>query len=130
MDDSSRLRAEFPLGTTATVIVSQPTDGQLLVLALSRQPEAHDEKGSLRLVRRLLSVVEALMGPDTWDRVVEDGLVSGSLSVADLMELIQSIMQFEWKAPEDALQSALDREEAKQNGTLQTEAPRPAPRLL
>lgn len=126
MDDSPRPRAEFPLGTTATVIVSQPTDGQLLVLALSRQPEAHDEKGSLRLVRRLLSVVEALMGTDTWDQTVETGLVSGSLSVADLMELIQSIMQFEWKAPDPL--PAPEQELVLRTGSESGE--RPAPRLL
>ena len=124
MDDNKRPRAEFPVGDGLSVIVTQPTDAQILVLALSRAPEATDTGGNVRLIRRLFSVMEALMGQDTWDSVIESGMISGKISAEDLLTMIRDVMEFEWKRPGDAIPPR--GEEVQSEVT----SPRPAPRLL
>lgn len=130
MDDTSRTRVEFPIGTTNTyVTVKEPTDGQRLVLAISRAPKNGDTEGGTALVRRLFRVLEALTGPQ-WDSVIEDGLINEQFTVMDVVDLIEAVVRFDWAGartapggPDDWLQQAIDREEA-------TQTPPPAPRVV
>jgi hypothetical protein len=99
MDDTtSRLRAEFPLGDYATVVVMQPLPSQAFVLSLSRMPADDDKQGQVRLVRRLFSVIEALMGSDAWDNVVEHAMIQGHVNETELMQFVQDVISFDWDA--------------------------------
>lgn len=95
MDDNT-LKVSFPLGDSTEVTVRQPTDGQALVLSLTRMPSQADVKAQHRVIQRIMRVVESLVGKEQWENVIEEGLLDGSLSVIELLELVQSIVTFDW----------------------------------
>jgi hypothetical protein len=95
MDDSTRPSAEFPL-SQESVTVSRPTDSQMLVLAMSRTPAEGDAESARRLVQKMFRILESCMGSDAYFRVIEDGLIDGTLSHTDVLDLIQRIMQHDW----------------------------------
>lgn len=95
MDDNT-LKVSFPLGDSTEVTVRQPTDGQALVLSLTRMPSESDVKAQHRVIQRIMRVVESLVGKEQWENVIEEGLLDGSLSVIELLELVQSIVTFDW----------------------------------
>lgn len=95
MDDTKKLKAEFPIGKSA-VIVTEPAPGQMFVLALSRKPAPDDQEGREKLVRRLLRVLEALIGEQQWYDVVEEGMITEEISPDDLMKLAGDVMKFNW----------------------------------
>lgn len=96
MDDTTRLKAEFPLGKTLNIIVMEPTAGQGLVLALSRRPTEGDQKAQLRLLRRLFNVIENLITQDVWDNTVEPAVISEEITPNDLLEFVHQIITFPW----------------------------------
>ena len=95
MDDDKKLKVSFPVGQTE-VIVTQPTEEHFVVLALSHLPAAPDGKAIMRLVKRLTRVMEELLGRDQWDNVIEEGLISGTLTVSQLFDFVQEILRFDW----------------------------------
>lgn len=92
MDDS--LKVEFPMGNLK-IVVSEPTDGQLFALALSRKSNDQDRT---RLVTRLIRVLEALTGPDQWDDVIEAALLGGTLGPEAVIKLAADVLEFDWAA--------------------------------
>lgn len=92
MDDKT-LKVSFPVCSTE-VIVSEPTDGQRMALALSQNPT--DRQSVVRLVRRVARVMENLMGQEQWDDVIEGGLISGDIEPNDLMGLVGDVLSFDW----------------------------------
>lgn len=99
MDDT--LKRTFPAYEGGPGIeVTRPTDGQMFVLALSREGGSLAEQ--TRLVRRLMNVLEALTGTEQWDRVIETAIIDGSMSPMDLVTFAQSIFTFDWSADETA----------------------------
>lgn len=92
MDDT--LKVEFPVGDLK-IVVSEPTEGQLFALALSRTSKDADRA---RLVQRLIRVLEALVGPQQWYEVIEDCLISGELAPEQLVKLASDVFEFDWKA--------------------------------
>lgn len=92
MDDTQQLKAEFPLGDLM-IVVSEPSPGQHFALSLSRTATDQDQE---RLVRRVLKVMEALTGPEQWYGVIEDALISGTVTPAQLMDLAARVLQFPW----------------------------------
>lgn len=99
MDDMTpRLKAEFPLGDHLKVVVMQPLPAQAFVLSLSRRPADDDAESRVRLVRRLFSVMEALMGSDVWDDVVEHSMINGVIDERDLMRFVTDVVGFDWSA--------------------------------
>lgn len=95
MDDNTTLRAEFTIAGH-TVTATQPTGEQLFVLQLTRQ--AQSAKEGVRTARRLTMILESLLGTDQWDSVIERGLIDGSISVKQMMELAWSIFAHDWSA--------------------------------
>lgn len=91
MDDT--LKVEFPLGDFK-IVVSEPTDGQLFALALSRTSKDADRE---RLIRRLIRVLEMLTGPEQWYDIIEDALISGDLTPEALVKLASDVFEFPWK---------------------------------
>lgn len=96
MDDSTRLKAEFPLGDKLKIIALEPTPAQHLVLGLTRAPKDGDGDAIMRLVRRLFGVIEALVGKDAWYDVIEDGLINGTISEMELVTFARDVMNFDW----------------------------------
>lgn len=92
MDDT--LKVEFPMGDVK-IVVSEPTEGQLFALALSRTSKDADRA---RLVQRLIRVLEMLTGPEQWYDVIEEGLISGTLTPESLVKLASDVFEFDWKA--------------------------------
>lgn len=95
MDDNTTLRAEFIIAGH-TVTASQPTGEQMFVLQLTRQ--AQSAKEGVRTARRLVRILEALLGPDQWDSVMEEGLISGAIQVSQMMDLAMAIFSYDWSA--------------------------------
>lgn len=93
--DDREVKVSFPVGGTE-VIVTRPTQEQIVVLALSKPPSKDDPKALLRLVKRVTGVMEAVMGSEQWDSVVEDGLICGTLKVSELFDLVQDVITFDW----------------------------------
>lgn len=126
--DDNRTQVEFPVGKSGQFVkVKEPTDAQRLVLALSRVPAKGDVKGSLDLTKRVLRVLEVLAG-DQWFTVIEEGLLTEQFTVPDVVGVVEQVATFDWAGartapgvPDDALQQAIDREEARQV---------PAPRVV
>lgn len=96
MDDTTQ-RAAFPFGDTE-VILTRPTDSQLFVLALSRTGGSQADQE--RTVRRILRVVEKLIGPDAWADVVEEALIEGHATPEDLMRVVEALLKFDWNEGE------------------------------
>jgi hypothetical protein len=121
MDDTQRLKVEFPVGDFK-VIVQEPLPGQLFALSMSRRPTSGGE--GVMLAQRVTRVIEALTG-EQWFTVIEDGLISGTLEVSDVMDLLQEVVTFPWsehrKAPEHQGAAVID-------GVVPVE--RPAPRVV
>lgn len=112
MDDDT-LKHRFRLGETGPHLeVSRPTESQLFVLALSRQSADGGER--LRLVRRLMRVVEAVVGSSQWDDVIESRMIAGTLDPNDLVDFSQAVLGFDWAALAGA-------QEAPEPGPLPTE---------
>lgn len=108
MDDTQKLKAEFPLGELK-IVVTEPSPGQLFALALSRNSTDTDME---RTVRRLVKVLEALIGPEQWYGVVEDALISGQVTPQQLLAMGGSVLEFPWndhRAP-DTVQPAKNPE--------------------
>lgn len=97
MDDNTTLRAEFTIGDHK-VTAAHPTGEQLFVLQLTRQ--AQSAKEGVRTARRLVRILEALLGQDQWDSVMEAGLIDGSITVEQMMELAREIFGFNWSSLE------------------------------
>lgn len=94
MDDSTRLKAQFPLGDTGdTFVVMQPTEGQLLMLAISREPSMGDDLGPL--IRRMFAIMHKVMGPDEWQRL-EDAMIDEKYTVTELLNFVQEVVTFRW----------------------------------
>ena len=93
--DDNKLKAEFPIGK-CTVIVTEPAPGQMFVLALSRQPAPEDEVGREKLVRRLLRVLEALIGEQQWYDVIEEGMITEQIAPEELVKLAGEVLRFNW----------------------------------
>lgn len=97
MDD--RLKVEFPLGELK-IIVSEPTQGQLFALSLSRTSH---EGGRVKAVYRALRVLELLVGPDQWE-IIEESMITGDTTPETLVKMTGDVFEFRWsdhKAPED-----------------------------
>lgn len=92
MDDNT-LRAQFTIGET-TVIASQPTAEQMFVLQLTRQSSSAKE--GVRTARRLVRILENLLGQDQWDDVMDAGLIGGTITVEQMMILAKEIFTFDW----------------------------------
>lgn len=93
MDDDKKLKVEFPLGEFK-IIVNEPTEGQLFALALSRTSKDSDR---VRLVTRLIRVLEALIGPEQWYDVIEDALLGGTMDPEAVVKLAADVFEFPWK---------------------------------
>lgn len=118
MDDNTP-RAEFPIGDSGkTVILSRPTNEQMFLISLSRQPKSANE--SRRLVQRLFGVLEILAGEDQWYDLIEDGMLRGDFRPEDVIGLTQQVMKFDW--PKEGQASEEDPAPAAPE--------RPAPRLV
>lgn len=132
MDDDKIMKVSFPVGTGgAEVIVSRPTPAQAFVLALSRKPGdgADAAQDVQRLVRRIVRVMEQLMGRDAWDSVIEEGLITGTLAPDDLNQLVVDVLRFDWTlGVTDEVKERIV-EEAKDPGYLPPSL-RPAPRVV
>lgn len=96
MDDNT-LRAQFTVGET-TVIASQPTAEQMFVLQLTRQSSSAKE--GVRTARRLVRILENLLGQDQWDDVMDAGLIGGTITVEQMMILAKEIFTFDWASLE------------------------------
>ena len=119
-DNTQRLKVEFPVGDLK-VIVEQPLSGQLFALSMSRRPTS--EKEGVKLAQRATRVIEALTG-EQWYSVIEDGLISGTLEVSDLMQLLEDVVAFPW-----AKHQAPEPERELENEVPET-VTRPAPRVV
>lgn len=95
MDDNTTLRAEFIIAGH-TVTATQPTGEQLFVLQLTRQ--AQSAKEGVRTSRRLVAILETLLGTEQWDSVIEHGLINGTITVKQMMDLAWSIFAHDWSA--------------------------------
>jgi hypothetical protein len=98
--DDNKLKAEFPIGKRS-VIVTEPAPGQMFVLALSRKPAPEDATGREKLVRRLLRVLEALIGEQQWYDVIEEGMIMEEITPDELVKLAGDVMQFNWAEHRD-----------------------------
>lgn len=98
MDDTKKLRAEFPLGDYTRVIAREPSEQQALMLALTRVPKGATTEDQKRMVQRLFSLVETLVGTDVWYDVVELAVLTEKVTEAELMQFCTDILTFDWKA--------------------------------
>ena len=114
MDDSERMSAQFQLGDRVLTI-KRPTDAQMMVLMMSRRPTDGDIETATRLVQKTFRVLENVAGTDVYYNVIEDGLINEEFTHTQVLELVSKVITHDWTAPTgDALQEALDREEARQ----------------
>jgi hypothetical protein len=130
MDDSTRLKAQFPLGDTGdTFVVMRPTEGQLLMLAISREPSTKDDLGPL--IRRMFSIMRKVMGAQEWQRL-EDAMIDETYTVTELLNFVQEVVTFRWSdhSP-DTIPLPADHSAAARNViTQEGAAVRPAPRVI
>lgn len=100
MDDTARPTAEFTFaGNTLTIM--EPTDSQRLVLALSKQPAENDTDGMARLVRRLASVLESLMGAKQWEDGIEEPMIRGEADPKEFTEFALRVITHDFRATVD-----------------------------
>jgi hypothetical protein len=121
--DDNKLKAEFPIGTS-TVVVTEPSPGQMFVLALSRKPQSDDAASVEKVVRRLLRVLEALTGEQQWYEVIEEGMISGEITPEQLTRLAVEVVQFDWAGPRPAAAETVLHDPSIDPVT------RPAPRIV
>lgn len=121
MDDNA-VKVAFPVGNTE-VIVTRPTTGQAMALALSREPR--NESEMVRLARRLARVLESVMGSDQWTDVFEAGMIDGTIPPEALGSLAADIIGFDWD-------SVRGPETVADTGGTDTPEPvkRPEPRIV
>lgn len=122
--DDTQTRVEFPIGDSGkTVIVTAPTQSQILVLALARAPKDGDNAGALKMAKRMFRLLESLTG-DQYGDVIEEGLMVGEFSVLQVTELIADIARFDWAS---AAQPVPDGEP---DPVSTPAAPKPGPRIV
>lgn len=92
MDDTQRIKVEFPVGDFK-ITVKEPTGEQMFVLAMSRQPKT--EADTVRLVTRLTTIMQKLTG-DQWFDVIEANMVDELMTVGDLLTLVEEMLSFPW----------------------------------
>lgn len=108
--DDTRLQVEFPIrDSDDTFTVSRPTDGQMLVLGMSRQPAEGDTEALSNLTRRIFRVVEKVMGPDQWS-TLEDRMIEGVYSVSQVLSFVHDVVSFGWAEAGGQLDGALSSE--------------------
>lgn len=94
--DDTRIQVEFPIrDTDHTFTVSRPTDGQMLVLGMSRQPTDGDSEALARLTQRVFRVVEKVMGPEQWS-TLEFRLIDEEYSVSQVLGFVRQVVSFDW----------------------------------
>lgn len=124
------MKVEFPLGNRS-VIMSRPSEGQLLAITILRMPKEGDEPAvKHRFLQRIIRFLEVLAGAGQWQEI-EDGLLAEEIEPGDLLTLFSDVTQFDWEAHDprnDAIQHAIEREEAKQG--LSPEPERRVPRVV
>ena len=123
------MKVEFPLGNRS-VIMSRPSEGQLLAITILRMPKEGDEaKVKHRFLQRIIRFLEVLAGPEQWQEI-EDGLLAEEIEPGDLLTLFSDVTQFDWAAhATDALAEAIEREEIKQGARVPAPERR-APRVV
>lgn len=104
MDDTERTEqptAEFTFAGN-TLTVRQPTDSQYLVLALTRQPAQSDREGMARVVRRLSTVLESLVGTQQWDDLIEGPMIRGDDGAGpkEFTDLVLRVVQHKYTPAE------------------------------
>lgn len=132
MDDTTRIQVEFTVrGSDDTFTVSRPTDGQLLVLAMSRRPVEGDGEALARLTQRIFRVVEKVMGPEQWG-ILEYRMIDGDYSVSQVLSFVQQVVAFDWAgaAAGEQLQETLDREWPSEKKPVNEPVGHGAPRVI
>lgn len=126
--DDTKTYVEFPIGDRL-ITVREPGESQLLMLMMTRAPKDGDTRGALSMTTRMFRLLEALTGKQ-YEDVIEDGLMTEEITVLQVVELIKDVAGFDWAGARagDALQDALDREEAKQ--AEPAPVPKPGPRVV
>jgi hypothetical protein len=95
MDDT--MKVEFPLGKR-TVIMSRPSEGQMLAITILRMPKEGDEaKVKHRFLQRIIRFMEVLAGPEQWQEI-EDALLAEEIEPGELLNLFTDVTQFDWTA--------------------------------
>jgi hypothetical protein len=93
MDDT--MKVEFPLGNRS-VIMSRPSEGQLLAITILRMPKEGDEPAvKHRFLQRIIRFLEVLAGAGQWQEI-EDGLLAEEIEPGDLLTLFSDVTQFDW----------------------------------
>jgi hypothetical protein len=117
MDDT--MKHTFEIATDAgpplTVTATRPTEAQMFVLALSRESVEGTER--MRLIRRLMRVLELLIGQQQWDDVIETAMLEGRMAPTELAALAMRIFTFDWASLEKAQNQPGDSEEVI-NGSI------------
>lgn len=119
MDDNTPV-VEFPFNG-GYIAVKRPTDAQMMLLAMSRTTD-----DPTRLFRRVLSLLENLVGTDAWDGI-ETGMMTGSVSVENLLQLLADVAKFKW---EDLGKGQLTEEEPAPVELKSPEPDAPQPRIV
>ena len=98
------MKHTFEVATDAvpplTVTAPRPTEAQMFVLALSREGGEGTER--MRLIRRLMRVLELLIGQQQWDNVIETAMLDGRMAPTELAALAMRIFTFDWASLEKA----------------------------
>lgn len=97
MDDDT-LCVEFPLGPD-TVVVRRPKPAALVALQLTRAPGREDSAAVNRTVRRIFLFLEGVTGAEEYAKI-DDGMLSGTYEVTDVLALVDAIVHFDWPAAE------------------------------
>lgn len=132
MDDTTRIQVEFPIrDTDHTFTVNRPTDGQLLMLSLSRQPTDGDSEALTQLTQRVFRVVEKLMGPEQW-RTLGYRMADEEYSASQVISFVRAIVSFDWSGAEagEQLQETLDREWPSEKKPVTEPVDTMAPRVI
>lgn len=89
------MKVEFPLGNRS-VIMSRPSEGQLLAITILRMPKEGDEPAvKHRFLQRIIRFLEVLAGAGQWQEI-EDGLLAEEIEPGDLLTLFSDVTQFDW----------------------------------
>lgn len=132
MDDDDKLKAEFPLGDELSVVVREPSEGQILVLALSHVRPDADKATQWRVAKKLFSILERLVTPTVWYEVIETALIEERLSPTELLKFAREVTEFKWDehrpSPEPEPQDGFAEADALMAKAMDT--PRPGPRIV
>lgn len=132
------MRVEFPVTDTVSVTMTRPTEGQMLALSLSRK--SGNREDNFKLVQRIGRILEALMGPEQWDSVFEEGLISGEIPPQAFVQLANDVLQFDWSGAAEPLLGP-EPDQTSYDGTVRVpedraeiidkpKPTRPAPRVV